>query len=188
MKKEITFNPKLLVEDFSNLRRKFYLKIGNYESSRLRRDMFSNNSESSLLNSILDNILDVIFHPEMKMLERNRMLKDITILHCNTEYPTPMNDVNLLAMLSIQKEIGVEVGYSDHTEGIEVSIAAVALGAKVIEKHFTLDKNLEGPDHVCSLEPKELKNFILSLRIAEKCIGKNIKKAGIFKKPILKGN
>ena len=85
----------------------------------------------------------------------------ITVLHCNTEYPTPMKDVNLSAMLSIQKEFGVEIGYSDHTLGIEVPIAAVALGATVIEKHFTLDRTMQGPDHKASLEPDELKSMVI---------------------------
>ncbi len=96
--------------------------------------------------------------------------KEITILHCNTEYPTPMEDVNLKAMLHIQREIGVAVGYSDHTLGIEVPIAAVALGASVIEKHFTLDRNLPGPDHKASLEPHELKAMVSAIRNIEKAI------------------
>jgi len=91
----------------------------------------------------------------------------ITILHCNTEYPTPMKDVNLKAMNKIQEILGVHVGYSDHTLGIEVSIAAVAIGAKVIEKHFTLDKTMPGPDHIASLEPSELKNMIKAIRNVE---------------------
>ncbi len=91
----------------------------------------------------------------------------ITILHCNTEYPTPMQDVNLKAMLHIQKEMGTAVGYSDHTLGIEVPIAAVALGATVVEKHFTLDKNMEGPDHRASLEPQELKAMVSAIRNIE---------------------
>lgn len=95
----------------------------------------------------------------------------ITILHCNTEYPTPMEDVNLKAMLHIQRELGVSVGYSDHTLGIEVPIAAVALGATVIEKHFTLDKTLPGPDHKASLEPDELKAMVSAIRNIEKAIG-----------------
>jgi N-acetylneuraminate synthase len=98
---------------------------------------------------------------------------DITILHCNTEYPTPMQDVNLHAMLSIQKEFGVRVGYSDHTLGIEVPIAAVALGAKVIEKHFTLDRNLPGPDQLASLEPLELKGLVRAIRNVELAISGN---------------
>jgi N-acetylneuraminate synthase len=97
----------------------------------------------------------------------------ITILHCNTEYPTPMKDVNLKAMLSIGQEFGVKVGYSDHTLGIEVPIAAVAMGATVIEKHFTLDKNLEGPDHAASLEPNELISMCKAIRNIEQALSGN---------------
>jgi N-acetylneuraminate synthase/N,N'-diacetyllegionaminate synthase len=96
--------------------------------------------------------------------------KDITVLHCNTEYPTPMQDVNLKAMLTIQQAFGVAVGYSDHTLGIEVPIAAVAMGASVIEKHFTLDRNLPGPDHRASLEPDELKAMVDAIRNIELAI------------------
>ena len=97
-------------------------------------------------------------------------------MHCNTEYPTPFKDVNLKAMNSIQEDLGVDVGYSDHTLGIEVPIAAVALGARVIEKHFTLDKSLPGPDHKCSLNPDELKLMVLSIRNIEAAItGSGIK-------------
>ena len=95
----------------------------------------------------------------------------ITILHCNTEYPTPFEDVNLRAMLSIKEEFGVRVGYSDHTKGIEVPIAAVALGAEVIEKHFTLNRNLPGPDHKASLEPNELKAMVTAIRNIEQSLG-----------------
>jgi len=97
----------------------------------------------------------------------------ITILHCNTEYPTPMKDVNLQAMLSIGKEFGVKIGYSDHTLGIEVPIAAVALGASVIEKHFTLDKNLPGPDHAASLAPDELTAMCKAIRNIEEALSGN---------------
>ncbi len=96
--------------------------------------------------------------------------KNITIVHCNTEYPTPMEDVNLKAMNTIGDELGVDIGYSDHTLGIEVPIAAVAMGATVIEKHFTLDRNLPGPDHRASLEPNELKAMVLAIRNIEKAI------------------
>ena len=96
---------------------------------------------------------------------------DISILHCNTEYPTPMKDVNLNVMLSLKEKFGLPVGYSDHTEGIEVPIAAVALGASVIEKHFTLDRGMEGPDHKASLEPKELRQMIYSIRNIELALG-----------------
>ena len=102
---------------------------------------------------------------------------NITVLHCNTEYPTPMKNVNLLAMNTIKKAFNVDIGYSDHTLGIEVPIAAVALGAKVIEKHFTLDKNMEGPDHRASLDPLELKLMVRAIRNIEKAMGDGAKKA-----------
>ena len=101
---------------------------------------------------------------------------NITVLHCTTEYPTPMREVNLHAMLSIQKAFGVEVGYSDHTRGIEVAIAAVALGASVIEKHFTLDRNLPGPDHKASLEPEEFKAMVAAIRNIEVALGDGVKR------------
>lgn len=100
----------------------------------------------------------------------------ITILHCNTEYPTPMQDVNLRAMLAIRAAFGVPVGYSDHTAGIEVPIAAVALGATVIEKHLTLDRNLPGPDHNASLEPDELAAMVHAIRNIELALGDGIKR------------
>jgi N,N'-diacetyllegionaminate synthase len=102
--------------------------------------------------------------------------ENVTVLHANTMYPTPMEDVNLEAMLTIQKEFGVAIGYSDHTLGIEVDIAAVAMGASVIEKHFTLDKTMDGPDHKASLEPKELKAMVSSIRNIEKALGSSEKK------------
>jgi sialic acid synthase SpsE len=100
----------------------------------------------------------------------------VTVLHCTTEYPTPMEDVNLRAMASLQTAFGVDVGYSDHTTGIEVSIAAVALGATVIEKHFTLDRSLPGPDHQASLEPSELKALVDAIRNVERALGDGIKR------------
>ncbi len=100
----------------------------------------------------------------------------ITLLHCNTEYPTPMMDVNLKAMETLRSAFGTKVGYSDHTKGIEVAIAAVAMGASVIEKHFTLDRNLPGPDHVASLEPDELKRLVDSIRNIENAIGHSEKR------------
>ena len=101
--------------------------------------------------------------------------KEITVLHCNTEYPTPMGDVNLTAMNTMKEAFKVPVGYSDHTLGIEVPIAAVALGATVIEKHFTLDKTMEGPDHKASLEPDELKQMVTSIRNIEQALGDGVK-------------
>lgn len=101
---------------------------------------------------------------------------NLTVLHCTTEYPTPMKEVNLRAMQSIQVAFGVAVGYSDHTQGIEVAIAAVAMGATVIEKHFTLDRTLPGPDHQASLEPAELTAMIASIRNIEAAMGDGIKR------------
>lgn len=100
---------------------------------------------------------------------------EISLLHCTTEYPTPFEDVNLKAMCAMRDKFGLEVGYSDHTRGIEVPIAAVAMGAKIIEKHFTLDKNMEGPDHKASLEPDELKRMVDSIRNIEKSLGSGVK-------------
>lgn len=101
----------------------------------------------------------------------------ITLLHCNTQYPTPMEDVNLNAMLTLKDRYQCDVGYSDHTPGIEVPIAAVALGATVIEKHFTLDHDMEGPDHKASLEPCVLKSMVSAIRNIEKALGTGIKEA-----------
>ena len=101
--------------------------------------------------------------------------RDITLLHCNTQYPTPVQDVNLLAMVRMREETGLPVGYSDHTLGIEIPIAVTALGAEVIEKHFTLDKNMEGPDHKASLEPDELKQMVEGIRKIELALGNSIK-------------
>jgi N-acetylneuraminate synthase len=102
--------------------------------------------------------------------------EDLTILHCNTEYPTPMQDVNLKAMQTLAKELGVAVGYSDHTLGIEIPIAAVAMGAVCIEKHFTLDRTMEGPDHIASLEPNELTAMVKAIRNIEQALGDGIKR------------
>ena len=102
---------------------------------------------------------------------RDNGAEDIKLLHCNTEYPTPFEDVNLRAMNTMKDEFNLEVGYSDHTKGIEVPIAAVALGATIIEKHFTLNRNMEGPDHKASLEPHELAAMVESIRHIEKAIG-----------------
>jgi N,N'-diacetyllegionaminate synthase len=110
------------------------------------------------------------------LIESGAEKDEITILHCNTEYPTPMKDVNLKAMLTIRDELGVNIGYSDHTLGIEVPIAAVAIGATIIEKHFTLDRALPGPDHAASLEPGELRAMVTAIRNIEKAMGDGEKK------------
>ena len=117
----------------------------------------------------IQNAIDVLLKYGLKK-------EQITLLHCNTQYPTPYCDVNLNAMNAIKDTFGMKVGYSDHTQGIEVSIAAVALGATVIEKHFTIDRNLPGPDHKASLEPAELKNMVSSIRHIEQALGDGIKK------------
>ncbi len=109
------------------------------------------------------------------LIENGARLENITVLHCNTEYPTPMEDVNLKAMLGIGQEFGVKIGYSDHTQGIEIPIAAVALGARVIEKHFTLDRTLPGPDHIASLEPGELTEMVRTIRNVEQALGTGVK-------------
>lgn len=119
--------------------------------------------------------LDEVRAAMQVLMEATVKKDDITILHCNTEYPTPMADVNLQAMLTIQKELGVKVGYSDHTLGIEVPVAAVALGASIIEKHFTLDRTMSGPDHAASLEPDELQAMVAAIRNIEKAMGDGVK-------------
>jgi len=117
--------------------------------------------------STLDEISEALSVLEAIGLDKNRL----TILHCNTDYPTPMEDVNLKAMATIKKEFNVEVGYSDHTNGIEVSIAATALGATVIEKHLTIDRDLPGPDHSASLLPGEFKEMVSSIRNINMALG-----------------
>ena len=117
----------------------------------------------------IENALDIL-------QEAGTPKDSIVVLHCNTEYPTPMEDVNLKAMLTIRDTFGVNVGYSDHTSGIEVPIAAVALGATVIEKHFTLDKNMDGPDHSASLDRVELERMVTAIRNIEKAMGDGSKR------------
>ena len=115
----------------------------------------------------------------INILEASGTPRDlITVLHCTTAYPTPVNEVNLCAMQSMQQALGVRVGYSDHTQGIEIAVAAAALGATVIEKHFTLDRNLPGPDHKASLEPRELARMVQSIRAVEQALGDGVKRPG----------
>jgi N,N'-diacetyllegionaminate synthase len=130
--------------------------------------------KSVILSSGMSTLGDI--EGAIDVLEKSGTARSlITVLHCTAEYPAPMAEVNLQAMLSIKAAFGVEVGYSDHTTGIEVSIAAAALGAKVIEKHFTLDKSLPGPDHKASLEPDELKAMVSAIRNIEIAMGDGIK-------------
>ena len=127
-----------------------------------------------ILSTGMSNMLEI--ESAIKALEQAGTPRSkITVLHCTTEYPTPMRDVNLRAMKSIQTELGVAIGYSDHTLGIEVAVAAVAMGATVIEKHFTLDRNLPGPDHKASLEPAELKAMVSAIRNIEIALGDDVK-------------
>ncbi len=133
----------------------YLIKIANYH-------------EPVIMSTGMCNIKEI--KDAIKALKDNGT-NDITLLHCTTEYPAPFEDVNLKAMLTLKDKFGVNVGYSDHTKGIEVSVAAVALGATIIEKHFTLDRNMEGPDHKASLEPQELKQMVDSIRNIEKAIG-----------------
>lgn len=127
-------------------------------------------NEPTILSTGMCDMEDV--RAAVEALYKNGLSKEnLILLHCNTEYPTPFEDVNLKAMNALRQEFGVEVGYSDHTKGIEVPIAAVALGATVIEKHFTLDRNMEGPDHKASLEPDELKAMVSAIRNIEKAVG-----------------
>lgn len=132
-------------------------------------------NEKTILSTGMCNMQDV--RNAVEALYKNGLSKNnLILLHCNTEYPTPFEDVNLKAMDALRKEFDVEVGYSDHTKGIEVPIAAVALGASVIEKHFTLDRNLEGPDHKASLEPNELKAMVSAIRHIEMALGDSHKR------------
>ncbi len=149
------------------------LKIGKIPSGEVTNFRYLQTMAKSFSNIIMSTgmctmqeILEALTVLLNSGLERNK----ITLLHCNTEYPTPMKDVNLLAMKQIEDETGCKVGYSDHTQGIEVSIAAVALGAVVIEKHFTLDCSMEGPDHKASLEPLELKRMVSAIKNIENAI------------------
>jgi N,N'-diacetyllegionaminate synthase len=110
------------------------------------------------------------------LISAGTLKENITVLHANTMYPTPMEDVNLRAMVTIGNTFDVAYGYSDHTLGIEVDIASVAMGATIIEKHFTLDKSMEGPDHKASLEPYELIEMVKAIRNIEKALGSSVKK------------
>ncbi len=128
-----------------------------------------------ILSTGMANLKEV--NEAMDVLTSGGLRKEqVSVLHCSTEYPAAFKDVNLKAMLTLQKELGVQVGYSDHTPGIEVAVAAVALGAQIIEKHFTINKNLPGPDHKASLEPDELKNMVNAIRNVELAVSGSGKK------------
>ena len=163
-----------------------FIKIPSGEITNLPylRKVASLNSKIFLSTGLsnmneIENALSILIKSGAKKTE-------ITVLHCNSEYPTPFEDVNLNAMKTIGEKFNVNVGYSDHTIGTCVPIAAVALGASVIEKHFTLDKNLVGPDHSASLEPKEFRSMVESIRSIEVAMGNGIKKLSTSEKKNLK--
>jgi N-acetylneuraminate synthase/N,N'-diacetyllegionaminate synthase len=160
-----------------------YFKIpsGDITNLPLLRKIASK-SKPAFLSTGMANLGEI--EAALEILENAGLKRSsITILHCNTQYPTPIEDVNLRAMNTIAQAFGLKVGYSDHTLGIEAPIAAVALGASVIEKHFTLDRNLPGPDHKASLEPEELKAMVQGIRNIEKTLGSPIKKPSPSEKP-----
>ena len=152
---------------------RFKVPSGEITNLPLLRHIGKQNKEVILSTGMSD--LNEVGNAIKSLEDAGTTRSKITALHCTTAYPAPMNDVNLSAMISIQKAFGVSVGYSDHSEGIEIAIAAVALGAKVIEKHFTLDKTLPGPDHKASLEPDELKKMITAIRNIEIALGDGVK-------------
>lgn len=162
--------------DFESIElvKKMGVKIGKVPSGEITNLPYlrkmAHNFERIIMSTGMSDLIEV--QQALNVLTGAGMPKEkITILHCNTEYPTPYKDVNLAAMNTIKQELGVAVGYSDHTLGIEVPVAAVALGAIVIEKHFTLSRSMEGPDHKASLEPDELFQMVKSIRNIEVAIG-----------------
>lgn len=146
-----------------------FIKIGSGEITNIP---YLRIMGSKKLPIIISSGMSTLAEVDVALAElRNAGATDIILLHCTTNYPCPMQDVNLKAMLTLKEAFKIPVGYSDHTEGIEVPVAAVAMGAKVIEKHFTLDRNMEGPDHLASTEPAEFKKMVDSIRNIEKALG-----------------
>ena len=148
-----------------------YIKIGSGDITNLPYlKAISKIKKKIILSSGLSNLSEI--KKAIKILTSSKLSKkDIIVLHCNSAYPTPLRDVNLKALYTIQK-LGVEVGYSDHTEGIEISLAAASMGSKIIEKHFTLSKKMRGPDHKASLEPSELNKLVKLIRNIDIAKGK----------------
>lgn len=160
--------------DYLNTLHMDYWKIPSGEITNLPYlEMIGKTEKPVILSSGMSEIGEII---KAVAILKNNGSKEVIILHCNTDYPTSPKDVNLLAMNEIKEMTGCKVGYSDHTIGIEIPIAAVALGAEVIEKHFTLDKEMKGPDHKASLEPNELKEMIMAIRNVEISLGNGHKK------------
>ena len=172
--KDIIFLSSAFDHDSINLLNKLELQIFKIPSGEITNYSYLKHigslSKKVILSTGMSNLKEI--EGALNVLMSAGTLKEnITILHSNTMYPTPMEDVNLKAMQTIQNKFEVQVGYSDHTLGIEVDIAAVAMGASIIEKHFTLDKNMKGPDHQASLSPEELKDMIAAIRNIEKALG-----------------
>lgn len=151
-----------------------FLKIGSGEVTNIPYLRKIGNKHQKVILSTGMSTLSDVEKAYNTLLESGA--KEIALLHCTTNYPCPCNEVNLRAMQTLKSAFKCQVGYSDHTMGIEVPIAAVAMGADIIEKHFTLDKNMEGPDHKASLEPQELEQMVLSIRNIEKAMGDGIKR------------
>ena len=172
--KNIQFLSTAFDLDSIQLLKKLQLKIGKIPSGEITNLPYLRNIARTFPEIILStgmSTMDEVEKAIAVIVQEGIQKENITVLHCNTEYPTPMQDVNLRAMKKMGDSLGVSFGYSDHTQGIEVAIAAVALGAIVIEKHFTLDKNLPGPDHKASLEPHELIDLVKSIRNIELALG-----------------
>lgn len=177
--KDIKFLSTAFDLESINLLKNLGIKLGKIPSGELTNLPYlrkmAQSFEQIILSTGMANLQEI--EDSVKVLLENGLKKEnLIVLHCNTEYPTPMQDVNLRAMQAIAEKLQVQVGYSDHTAGIEVSTAAVALGAVLIEKHFTLDKNMEGPDHRASLEPQELKAMVSAIRNIELALGSTEKK------------
>lgn len=166
------------IDMLNDLKVNDYVKVPSGELTNLPYLRYlSSYGKQVLLSTGMANLGEI--EDAINLIEKSGTTRDkITVLHCTTEYPTPMQDVNLRAMVNIGNAFQVKVGYSDHTSGIEIPIAAVALGASVIEKHFTLNRSLSGPDHRASLEPAELTAMISSIRNIEKAMGDGIKRPG----------
>lgn len=164
--------------DFESIEllQKLGIKLGKIPSGELTNLPFLRKMSKAFPEIILSTgmaTMEEVKATTNALIEAGTKKESLTILHCNTEYPTPFQDVNLKAMITIQNDLNVSIGYSDHTLGIEIPIAAVAIGAKVIEKHFTLDRNMIGPDHKASLEPAELKEMVKSIRNVEAALNSN---------------
>ncbi len=167
------------IESLKFLYKKLNLKIIKIPSGEITNYPYlkeiSKNNTKVILSTGLSNLLEI--KQAIKILTSGKLQrKNISILHCNTAYPTPLEDVNLKVIKNLRKIFKLPIGFSDHTIGIEVSLAAVSIGAKIIEKHFTLNKKLKGPDHKASLDVNELKSLVIGVRNIEKASGREVKK------------